>query len=140
MENSCEISRKAQLDAFDQIASARPGVDEILSKYAAVLTPSVPDEAPLGIEKTGSAAFCLIWTVRGDQYEANADSANSVLGVAYTCRQHTGLQGRKRHVDWGFLGSASLLRQASPGYQQAGRPHFRSRRRMESEPPSYVLV
>jgi NCS1 family nucleobase:cation symporter-1 len=23
----------------------------------------VPDEAPLGIEKTGSAAFCLIWTV-----------------------------------------------------------------------------
>jgi Asp-tRNA(Asn)/Glu-tRNA(Gln) amidotransferase A subunit family amidase len=64
VENSDKISRKAQIDAFDSIAAARPVVDELLSKYAAVLTPSVPDEAPLGIEKTGSAAFCLIWTVR----------------------------------------------------------------------------
>ncbi|KAJ4318096.1 hypothetical protein N0V94_004621 [Neodidymelliopsis sp. IMI 364377] len=62
VENSEKISRKAQLEAFDNIAAARPVVDDILSKYAAVLTPSVPDEAPLGIEKTGSAAFCLIWT------------------------------------------------------------------------------
>jgi Asp-tRNA(Asn)/Glu-tRNA(Gln) amidotransferase A subunit family amidase len=63
VENSDKISRKAQLDAFDNIAAARPVVDEILGKYAAVLTPSVPDEAPLGIEITGSAAFCSIWTV-----------------------------------------------------------------------------
>ena len=63
VENSEKISRKAQLEAFDNIAVARPVVDEILGRYAAVLTPSVPDEAPLGIEKTGSAAFCLIWTV-----------------------------------------------------------------------------
>lgn len=63
VENSDKISRKEQLDAFDNIAAARPVVDKILSKYDAVLTPSVPDEAPLGIEKTGSAAFCLIWTV-----------------------------------------------------------------------------
>jgi len=64
VENSDKISRKAQLDAFDNISTARPVVDELLGRYAAVLTPSVPDEAPLGIEKTGSAAFCLIWTVR----------------------------------------------------------------------------
>ena len=64
VENSDKISRKAQLDAFDNISAARPVVDELLGRYAAVLTPSVPDEAPLGIEKTGSAAFCLIWTVR----------------------------------------------------------------------------
>jgi Asp-tRNA(Asn)/Glu-tRNA(Gln) amidotransferase A subunit family amidase len=63
VENSGKISRKAQLDAFDNISAARPVVDEILGRYAAVLTPSVPDEAPMGIEKTGSAAFCLIWTV-----------------------------------------------------------------------------
>lgn len=63
VENSDRISRKAQLDAFDNISAARPIVDELFSKYAAVITPSVPDEAPLGIEKTGSAAFCLIWTV-----------------------------------------------------------------------------
>jgi Asp-tRNA(Asn)/Glu-tRNA(Gln) amidotransferase A subunit family amidase len=63
VENSEKMSRKAQLEAFDNIAAARPFVDAILGKYDAVLTPSVPDEAPLGIEKTGSAAFCLIWTV-----------------------------------------------------------------------------
>ena len=63
VENSDKISRKAQLSAFDNISAARPVVDDILSRYAAVITPSVPDEAPLGIEKTGSAAFCLIWTV-----------------------------------------------------------------------------
>lgn len=63
VENSGKISRKAQLEAFDNISTARPVVDAILNKYDAVITPSVPDEAPLGIEKTGSAAFCLIWTV-----------------------------------------------------------------------------
>ncbi|KAH6686440.1 glutamyl-tRNA amidotransferase subunit A [Plectosphaerella plurivora] len=62
VENSNKISRKAQLEAFDKMAAARPVVDEILEKYAAVLVPSVADEAPLGIEKTGSAAFCVIWT------------------------------------------------------------------------------
>ncbi|CAK1365346.1 Glutamyl-tRNA(Gln) amidotransferase subunit A [Cercospora beticola] len=62
VENREKISHEAQLEAFDKISAARPVVDEILSRYAAVLTPSVPDEAPLGIEKTGSAAFCLIWT------------------------------------------------------------------------------
>ncbi|KAK6001427.1 hypothetical protein QM012_002758 [Aureobasidium pullulans] len=54
VENNTKISRKAQLNAFDSIAAARPVVDDIFG--------NVPDEAPLGIEKTGSAAFCLIWT------------------------------------------------------------------------------
>ncbi|KAF3043619.1 hypothetical protein E8E11_008786 [Didymella keratinophila] len=62
VENSDKISRKAQVEASDKISAARPIVDEILTRYDAVITPSVPDEAPLGIEKTGSAAFCLIWT------------------------------------------------------------------------------
>ncbi|KAH7362679.1 glutamyl-tRNA amidotransferase subunit A [Plectosphaerella cucumerina] len=62
VENSNKVTRKAQLDAFDNMAAARPVVDEILGKYAAVIVPSVADEAPLGIEKTGSAAFCVIWT------------------------------------------------------------------------------
>ncbi|OQN96767.1 hypothetical protein B0A48_17191 [Cryoendolithus antarcticus] len=62
VENAEKISRKAQLDAFDNIAAARPVVDEILGRYAAVITPSVPDEAPEGIGSTGSAAFCTMWT------------------------------------------------------------------------------
>lgn len=63
VENTAHISRAAQLKAFDNIATARPVVDEIFGKYAAVLVPSVPDEAPTGIESTGSAAFNGIWTV-----------------------------------------------------------------------------
>ncbi|KAF1931161.1 glutamyl-tRNA amidotransferase subunit A [Didymella exigua CBS 183.55] len=62
VENSDKISRKAQLEAFDKISAARPVVDDILGKYDAVITPSVPDEAPLGIATTGNASFCLIWT------------------------------------------------------------------------------
>ncbi|KAI9155113.1 Glutamyl-tRNA(Gln) amidotransferase subunit A [Paramyrothecium foliicola] len=62
VENTKKISRAAQLSAFDNIAAARPIVDEILSRYDAVLVPSVPDEAPLGLESTGSAAFNVIWT------------------------------------------------------------------------------
>jgi Asp-tRNA(Asn)/Glu-tRNA(Gln) amidotransferase A subunit family amidase len=63
VENRMKISRAAQLKAFDNIAAARPVVDDMLSQFDAVLTPSVPDEAPKGIESTGSAAFCQIWTV-----------------------------------------------------------------------------
>lgn len=63
VENVHQYSHADQLKAFDSIAAARPRVDEILAKYAAVITPSVPDEAPLGIEGTGSAIFNCIWTV-----------------------------------------------------------------------------
>lgn len=51
-----------QLDAFDRIAAARPKADALLSKYDAVLAPSVPGEAPVGLKSTGSAIFQLIWT------------------------------------------------------------------------------
>ncbi|KAI2469551.1 amidase [Annulohypoxylon bovei var. microspora] len=62
VENEYNISRAAQLEAFDGVASLRPRIDEIASKYAAILTPSVVDEAPAGTESTGSPAFNAIWT------------------------------------------------------------------------------
>ncbi|KFA50073.1 hypothetical protein S40293_08597 [Stachybotrys chartarum IBT 40293] len=62
VENRGKISKAALLEAFDKISAARPIVDEMLSKFDAVLVPSVPDEAPKGIESTGSAAFNVIWT------------------------------------------------------------------------------
>ncbi|CAJ2500782.1 Uu.00g036350.m01.CDS01 [Anthostomella pinea] len=61
---------KDKLDSFlvdhvenSGIASLRPKIDDIASKYAAILTPSVVDEAAVGIESTGSPAFNSIWTV-----------------------------------------------------------------------------
>ncbi|KAI1464366.1 amidase signature enzyme [Daldinia caldariorum] len=62
VENANKISRAAQLEAFDGVAALRPLLDGIAGKYAAILTPSVIDEAPVGIEFTGSPAFNKIWT------------------------------------------------------------------------------
>ncbi|CAN8098261.1 unnamed protein product [Discula destructiva] len=62
VENVHHHSHSEQLKAFDSMAAARPRVDEILGRYAAVITPSVPDEAPVGIDITGSAVFNCIWT------------------------------------------------------------------------------
>lgn len=63
VENVHRISRAAQLEAYDGIAALRPKMDDIAKKYAAILTPSVVDEAPVGIESTGSPVFNSMWTV-----------------------------------------------------------------------------
>ncbi|KAI2640997.1 amidase [Xylaria nigripes] len=62
VENVGRISRAAQLEAYDGIAALRPKIDDIARKYAAILTPSVIDEAPVGIESTGNPVFNSMWT------------------------------------------------------------------------------
>ncbi|KAH7199153.1 amidase signature domain-containing protein [Fusarium oxysporum] len=61
VENSDNFTRKTQLMASDNLAAARPAFDFIASQYAAIITPSVPDEAPVGLESTGSHVFCAMW-------------------------------------------------------------------------------
>jgi Asp-tRNA(Asn)/Glu-tRNA(Gln) amidotransferase A subunit family amidase len=124
VENRDKISRKAQLEAFDSISAARPIVDEILSKYAAVITPSVPDEAPLGLEKTGSAAFCLIWTV-SRVILLKAFQTDRRLGTTYTRREYTRFPGREWNADWCLPRRTTLSRQALTSSQQGGRQDFR---------------
>ncbi|KAI1384300.1 glutamyl-tRNA amidotransferase subunit A [Hypoxylon trugodes] len=62
VENGQKISRAAQLEALDGIARLRPEIDEIAGRYDAILTPSVVDEAPVGLDFTGDAVFNAIWT------------------------------------------------------------------------------
>ncbi|KAL2752328.1 hypothetical protein ACRALDRAFT_2112342 [Sodiomyces alcalophilus JCM 7366] len=62
VENRRGSSKRDQLRAFDSIAAVRPVVDEILARYDAVLVPSVPDEAPLGLSYTGNHIFNSLWT------------------------------------------------------------------------------
>lgn len=81
VENDTGISRAAQLQAFDRIAAARPVVDEILRGYAAVVVPSVPDEAPKGLESTGSATFNVIWTVRSSPLPFSRRESSAVYLV-----------------------------------------------------------
>lgn len=52
-----ELSKRDLLEAYDGIARLRPIVDEILSRFDAVITPSAPDEAPVGLASTGSPAM-----------------------------------------------------------------------------------
>jgi Asp-tRNA(Asn)/Glu-tRNA(Gln) amidotransferase A subunit family amidase len=64
--NDTKTTRRDQLDSYDNIAALRPVIDSIASKYTALITPSVTDEAPLLEEPlrfTGDASFNLMWTV-----------------------------------------------------------------------------
>ena len=62
VENKDKHTRRDQLKAFDELAAMRPKLDALASGYAAIIAPSVLDEAPVGLENTGSAAFCGPWT------------------------------------------------------------------------------
>ncbi len=60
VENIKNVSRKDQLEAYDNCARLRPVWDDIASKYDMVITPSVVDEAPKGLENTGDMASLLV--------------------------------------------------------------------------------
>ncbi|KAI3573316.1 amidase signature domain-containing protein [Fusarium oxysporum f. sp. albedinis] len=62
VENSDNFTHKTQLMASDSLAAVRPDFDFIASQYVAIITPSVPDEAPVGLESTGSHVFCAMWS------------------------------------------------------------------------------
>ncbi|KAL2863988.1 amidase [Aspergillus lucknowensis] len=62
VKNTKGYTRAQLLEAYDGIAMLRPRIDEIAGRYAALITPSVPGEALVGIEWTGEAAFCSMWT------------------------------------------------------------------------------
>lgn len=65
------IERGRQVLAMDynaavaRIADYQAEIDEIIHEYDAILTPATTGEAPLGLDATGSPAFCTIWTLAG---------------------------------------------------------------------------
>ncbi|KAJ4026522.1 hypothetical protein NW752_001472 [Fusarium irregulare] len=62
VEERRSVSRKAQLQAYDGLAALRPRFDKLAEGYAAVLAPSVLDEAPEGLGNTGDPVFASTWT------------------------------------------------------------------------------
>jgi Asp-tRNA(Asn)/Glu-tRNA(Gln) amidotransferase A subunit family amidase len=40
-------------------------LDELFSAFDGIVTPATAGEAPLGLQSTGSPAFCTIWTLCG---------------------------------------------------------------------------
>ncbi|KAF2214010.1 hypothetical protein CERZMDRAFT_110980 [Cercospora zeae-maydis SCOH1-5] len=63
VEDRKNYTRKQQTDAYDNCASLRSLWDSIAGGYDAVVVPSVPDEAPLGLDWTGDMSFNSLWTV-----------------------------------------------------------------------------
>ncbi|KAJ9614541.1 hypothetical protein H2200_002678 [Cladophialophora chaetospira] len=61
VENGQRHTHSTKLNAMDSIARLRPVIDEILSRYTAVLTPSTTGEAPVGFY-TGYPVFNTFWT------------------------------------------------------------------------------
>jgi len=51
--------------ALARIADYQAEIQEIIYEFDAILTPAVAGEAPVGLETTGSPAFCTIWTLAG---------------------------------------------------------------------------
>lgn len=62
VDNRLNISRKQLIEAYDRVASLRPVIDRIASQYDAIVTPSAPGVAPVGLKHTGDARYCGMWT------------------------------------------------------------------------------
>ncbi|KND93226.1 Glutamyl-tRNA(Gln) amidotransferase subunit A [Tolypocladium ophioglossoides CBS 100239] len=63
VQNKNKPTRKEMLEVYDGVAQLRPQWDQIASKYDAIITPSTVDQAPKGLEDTGSAVFNIMWTL-----------------------------------------------------------------------------
>jgi Asp-tRNA(Asn)/Glu-tRNA(Gln) amidotransferase A subunit family amidase len=56
------------VDYAAALAGAAPlnaALEELFNEYDAILTPSAPGPAPLGLHSTGNPVFCTIWTYLG---------------------------------------------------------------------------
>ena len=62
VENAKDITDEQMRWAYDRIGKARPHFEEIFDNVDVCLTPSVPGEAPAGLEETGLATFNRLFT------------------------------------------------------------------------------
>ena len=63
VENVDGYTRAELRAAYDTAALHRAAFDRIAGDYEAVLAPSTPGEAPLGVAETGSLIFNGLWTL-----------------------------------------------------------------------------
>ena len=66
----CEMIERGQKvpaveynDAVERIEQFNEDLEDVFYEYDAILTPAAPGEAPVGLDSTGSPAFCTIWTL-----------------------------------------------------------------------------
>lgn len=108
IRNDAGFSRADLRASYDLAGECRARFDELALPYDAVLTPSAPEEAPVGLENTGAATFNRIWTLLHTPcINIPASTAPSGMPVGVTM---TGA----RFTDRRTLATASLLGSALP--------------------------
>jgi Asp-tRNA(Asn)/Glu-tRNA(Gln) amidotransferase A subunit family amidase len=85
VENKEDFTHKELLQALDRLASMRSIIDELAANYSAILTPSVLDEAPLGLGDMGSPAFNTLWTASALLLSVRSFLTNLVQGFHTPC-------------------------------------------------------
>jgi len=63
VDSTRELTHRQLLDAYDNVARLRPVFDNLAKPFDLILTPSVLDEAPLGLENTGDMSMASMWTM-----------------------------------------------------------------------------
>lgn len=121
VENRQKITHKDQLEAYDGLSALRPKFDAIASPYDAVLAPSVLDEAPEGLDDTGSPILASTWTV--SQLELHRTWL-TIAGVTLPRYQSPGFSGSEQHAGRGFARRAPFQRSAPPQGGQSSWPYL----------------
>ena len=65
IEEGRSITAAEYLNALDWRQTLYAGMEEIFTRYDAIVTPAAPGEAPHGLNSTGSAAFNVLWSLLG---------------------------------------------------------------------------
>ncbi len=65
IEEGRAIAAADYLAALDWRQTLYAGLEEIFTRYDAIITPATTGEAPSGLGSTGSAAFNVLWTLTG---------------------------------------------------------------------------
>ncbi|OTA95498.1 hypothetical protein M434DRAFT_202675 [Hypoxylon sp. CO27-5] len=62
VENTSKYTHKERIEATDTYTNMRHIINNLAENYSVILTPSVVDEAPFGLDDMGTAAFNTLWT------------------------------------------------------------------------------
>ena len=65
IEEGRSISAADYLAAVDWREPLYAGLEAVLDRYDAILTPAAPGQAPAGLGSTGNAAFNVLWSLTG---------------------------------------------------------------------------
>lgn len=63
VENKANHTLKETVEATERYAAMRTSFDKFAVGFDAIITPSAPDIAPLGLDDMGSSTFNFLWTV-----------------------------------------------------------------------------